>query len=59
MDYRTIKKMYEEKPRKKVGRKNESFWDRYKSEIKELLKLKVITIKAVYKWIKMNKQGEL
>lgn len=56
MDYRTIKKMYEGKPKKKVGRKNESFWDRYKSDIKELLKLKGITIKAVYKWLKMNKQ---
>ena len=56
LDYRTIKKMYEGKPKKKVGRKNESFWDRYKSDIKELLKLKGITIKAVYKWLKMNKQ---
>jgi transposase len=55
LDYRTIKKRYDGVENKKVGRKEESFWDKYRQDIEDLLSQKGITKKAIYQWIKMNK----
>ena len=48
MDYRTIKKKYDGVENKKVGRKEESFWDKYRQDIEDLLSQKGITKKAIY-----------